>query len=106
MLEIFNPTTDALIVRWDIDIVYSWSSGDGSFWTDTEQLKYHIRKAGLAPERGPLPAPARTPSPAGPMSRAGATARTARPTAWCGRASARPSSTTASAATPPTGGRA
>ena len=23
--------------------------GDGSFWTDTEQLKYHIRKAGVAP---------------------------------------------------------
>lgn len=49
VLEIFHPKTDALIVRWDIDIVYSWSSGDGSFWTDTEQLKYHIRKAGLAP---------------------------------------------------------
>lgn len=48
VLEIFNPRTGALIVRWDIDIVYGWS-GDGSFWTDTEQLKYHIRKAGLAP---------------------------------------------------------
>lgn len=49
VLEVFNPKTGALIVRWDIDIVYNWSSGDGSFWTDTEQLKYHIRKAGLAP---------------------------------------------------------
>ena len=48
VLEVFNPLTGALIVRWDIDIVYSWS-GDGGFWTDTEQLKYHIRKAGLAP---------------------------------------------------------
>jgi hypothetical protein len=48
VLEIFHPRTGALIVRWDIDIVYGWS-GDGSFWTDTEQLKYHIRKAGLAP---------------------------------------------------------
>jgi hypothetical protein len=48
VLEIFNPWTGALIGRWDIDIVYGWS-GDGSFWTDTEQLKYHIRKAGLAP---------------------------------------------------------
>jgi Bacterial HORMA domain 2 len=48
VLEIFNPWTGALIVRWDISIVYGWS-GDGSFWTDTEQLKYHIRKAGLAP---------------------------------------------------------
>lgn len=48
VLEIFDPKTDNLIFRWDIDIVYTWSSDDGSFWTDTEQLKYHIRKAGLA----------------------------------------------------------
>lgn len=49
VLEIFNPRTGALILRWDIDIVYGWSSGDGSFWTDTDQLKYAIRKAGVAP---------------------------------------------------------
>lgn len=49
VLEIYNPKTNDLITRWDIDIVYEWSSGDGSFWTDTEQLKYAIRKAGLAP---------------------------------------------------------
>lgn len=48
-LEIYNPKTDALIVRWDIDIAYGWSGGDGGFWTDTEQLKYAIRKAGLVP---------------------------------------------------------
>lgn len=48
-LEIYNPKTDALIVRWDIDIAYAWADGDGSFWTDTEQLKYAIKKAGLAP---------------------------------------------------------
>ena len=51
VLEIFNPRTDELITRWDIDIVYSWSSGDGSFWTDTDQLKYAIRKAGLLPSQ-------------------------------------------------------
>jgi len=50
VLEIIHPHTDALIRRWDIDVVYGWSaSGDGSFWTDTDQLKYHIRKAGIAP---------------------------------------------------------
>ncbi|WPE23483.1 HORMA domain containing protein [Shinella zoogloeoides] len=48
VLEVFNKKTDALIVRWDIDIVYSWNGG-GGFWTDTDQLKYHIRKAGVAP---------------------------------------------------------
>ncbi|WP_439890301.1 HORMA domain containing protein [Ralstonia sp. 25C] len=49
-LEIYNPLTNALILRWDLDIVYQWSDGDGSFYTDTEQLKYAIRKAGVAPE--------------------------------------------------------
>ena len=30
--------------------MYGWSaSGDGSFWTDTDQLKYAIRKTGVAP---------------------------------------------------------
>jgi len=48
-LEIYDPKTDALIFRWDVDISYGWSGGDGSFWTDTEQLRYAIRKAGLAP---------------------------------------------------------
>lgn len=49
VLEVFNPRTGALITRWDVDVVYNWSSGNGSFWTDTEQLKYHILKAGIAP---------------------------------------------------------
>jgi len=39
------------VTRWDIDIVYGWSDGDGSFWTDTEQLKYAIKKAGLLPSQ-------------------------------------------------------
>jgi hypothetical protein len=49
VLEIYDPKTDALLFRWDIDIQYRWSTDDGSFWTDTEQLKHAIRKAGLAP---------------------------------------------------------
>lgn len=48
-LEIYNPKSDALIFRWDIDVIYAWSGGDGEFWTDTEQLRYAIRKAGLVP---------------------------------------------------------
>lgn len=51
VLEIYNSRTDALIIRWDIEVVYSWASGDGSFWTDTEQLKYAIRKAGVLPSQ-------------------------------------------------------
>lgn len=48
-LEIFDPKTNALITRWDIGISYTWDVSAGSFWTDTEQLKYAIRKAGLMP---------------------------------------------------------
>lgn len=46
VLEIYDPYTDKLITRWDIDIHYDWS-GDGQFWTDTAQLKYQLKKAGV-----------------------------------------------------------
>ncbi|MCF7701596.1 HORMA domain containing protein [Loktanella sp. M215] len=49
-LEIYNPSTNGLILRWDIEVSYSWTSGDGNFWTDTDQLRWAIRKAGVAPE--------------------------------------------------------
>lgn len=48
VLEIYNPKSDALLGRWDIEIAYGWTSGDGSFWTDTEQIRHAIRKAGMA----------------------------------------------------------
>ncbi len=50
VLEVFDPVTDKLVGRWDIDVVYG-AAGDGSFWTDTEQITYHIRKAGLWPSQ-------------------------------------------------------
>lgn len=49
ILEIIHPTSGALVGRWDIDVIYTTGLGDGEFWTDTEQIKYHVRKAGLAP---------------------------------------------------------
>lgn len=50
-LEIFNPTTDALITRWDLGVVYTWSLDAGNFWTDTDQLRFAIKKVGLAPSQ-------------------------------------------------------
>lgn len=50
ILEIFAPSSGELVVRWDMDIVYGYT-GDGGFYTDTEQLRYHIRKAGLVPSQ-------------------------------------------------------
>jgi len=47
-LEIFNPTTQKLICRWDLDIIYGYG-GDGEFWADTDAIKYHIEKAGVIP---------------------------------------------------------
>jgi hypothetical protein len=49
VLEIYHPTTDALLHRWDVDISYGWSDGDGSFWVDTDQIRYAMAKAGVAP---------------------------------------------------------
>jgi len=51
MLEIYNPATGKLVLRWDIDIVYGADEGDGRFWTDTEQLRYAIKKAGIPPKK-------------------------------------------------------
>jgi hypothetical protein len=47
-LEIFDPVTQKLICRWDLDIIYGYG-GDGDFWADTEAIKYHIAKAGAIP---------------------------------------------------------
>jgi hypothetical protein len=50
VLEVYTPSTDALIGRWDIDIAYEWSGdGGGRFWVDTEQIKIAIKKAGVWP---------------------------------------------------------
>ena len=50
-LQIIDPKTDTMVFRWDLEISYGWTSGDGSFWTDTTQLRYAITKAGLVPSQ-------------------------------------------------------
>ncbi len=47
-LEIYNPSTDALVTRWDLDVVYD-TVGGGELWVDTDAVRYAIRKAGLVP---------------------------------------------------------
>lgn len=49
ILEIYNPNSNELILRWDIDVNYGSTSGNGNFWTDTEQLKWAIKKSGVPP---------------------------------------------------------
>jgi hypothetical protein len=48
ILEVYSPRTDVLIGRWDFSLFYS-TYGDGGMWTNTEDIKYHIFKAGQWP---------------------------------------------------------
>jgi HORMA domain-containing protein len=46
-LEVYSATTNKLVVRWDFDIEYSYSSGDdGSLWADADAIRHAIQKAG------------------------------------------------------------
>ena len=54
VLEIFDPATDKLAGRWDIEIVYGYV-GDGTLWVDTDAIRYSILKAGLLPSGLRLP---------------------------------------------------
>lgn len=47
-LEIYYPSTNGLVARWDIDVIYS-TVGDGTLWVDTAAIRYSIAKAGLVP---------------------------------------------------------
>ena len=49
VLEVFDPSTDALVGRWDVNISYEWSGGDGQFWTDTDAIRFAIKKSGVLP---------------------------------------------------------
>lgn len=48
ILEVYNPRTDALIGGWNFSIFYG-ASGDGGMWANTDDIKYHILKAGQWP---------------------------------------------------------
>jgi hypothetical protein len=48
-LEVYNPKDDKLIGRWDFTIYYGYTDGSGSFYVDTDQIKWAIRKAGVWP---------------------------------------------------------
>lgn len=47
VLEVYQPSNDNLVGRWDVAISYGYTNGDGSFWTDTDDIRYAIQKAGL-----------------------------------------------------------
>jgi hypothetical protein len=48
VLEVFDPKTDALVGAWDFDIFYG-TAGDCGMWVNTDDIKYHILKAGKWP---------------------------------------------------------
>src|SRR6185503_12217357 len=47
VLEVFDPRSGNLVGRWDINITYEWTGGDGQFWTDTDAIRFAINKAGV-----------------------------------------------------------
>ena len=47
-LEVYNPKTNVLATKWDIDVLYD-TVGDGSLWVDTAAIRYAITKLGLVP---------------------------------------------------------
>lgn len=51
-LEIYDPTNDRLVTRWDLTVIYNASTnGDGSFQEDPEAIRTAIEKAGHVPAR-------------------------------------------------------
>ncbi len=48
-LEVFQPQSNALVGRWDLQIAYGYAEGDGTFWFDPDVIAYHIKKQGLWP---------------------------------------------------------
>ena len=89
-------------LRWDIDVVYNWSSAATAASGPTPTAKYHIRKAGLAPADANYDILMQN-KPGRPTSTAGDTALRSTDglvrQAW-----ARPSTHTGSGAARPTGG--
>lgn len=51
-LEVFDPSTDGLVGRWDFDIIYNYGTdGGGGMWVDTDAIRFAIAKAGLWPSQ-------------------------------------------------------
>lgn len=48
VLEVYDPRNTKLVGRWDFDISYGLQ-GDGTMWLNTEDVRYHILKAGCWP---------------------------------------------------------
>lgn len=51
VLEVYDPNKpDSLVGRWDLAINYGFR-GDGSFWVNTDDIAYHIKKAVVWPSQ-------------------------------------------------------
>lgn len=49
-LEIYKPASKELAGRWDFAIEYGFTAdGDEEMWTDTDAIRFAIKKAGLDP---------------------------------------------------------
>ena len=103
VLEIFDPRTDALVGRWDIDVIYTTGSGDGGSGPTQSRSNTTSVRQGWRPAKPSIACCCRT-SGAIPMSMDGDQGNIDRRRASCGTALARQSSTMACAAVQPIGG--
>lgn len=49
VLEIFDPKTNGLLTRWDVEISYGYTDDDGYFFVDTDAIRSAIHKTGVQP---------------------------------------------------------
>jgi hypothetical protein len=49
ILEVYDPTTDAFLGGWEIEVSYEYSDGDGRFYADTDAIRGAILKQGVLP---------------------------------------------------------
>jgi hypothetical protein len=49
ILEVYDPSDDELLGRWDVEMSYAGTDGDGEFWVDTDAIRYAVAKAGIHP---------------------------------------------------------
>lgn len=50
ILEVYDPSTDKFVRRWDLAVAYD-VGGNAEFWADIDAIRYAIRKTGTVPER-------------------------------------------------------
>lgn len=102
ILEIYHPVTGGLIVRWDLDIVYNWSTDEGTFTPTPTSCATPFKKRAWC-QRKPNTTSYSRQNGGAPMFKAGDLWSFVPRLEWSSKASGRPSNTMAWVPRPRTG---